>query len=546
MAKARAVLLIVAAACAVALMPSVCEAGLSFTLADSSTWPSAAEWLDVYGKMTYNTNLYNAYATFGPYNIYVYYSSGIPTEQASYGGYGGSIGVGQQYPQFWNLQHEMSHYLGTGTYWQWPNLMYSGVWHGAAANALEQQFDGVGAVLSGDTAHFWPYGLNYATEDSHIAEERHLALDYALLQDMGLEPATPASSATVVTLTSSDPVGTSGFNYMDNWSDAHFAQGNANYFTGNYAARTPADGASYTFAGKSLTLNNGGDPAQGLFYKGSGNTGVITFSNLILNNGSTHHYSTTADLFQLAGQLTVAGYPLAGGGGTLNSEQGNTNVLAALTGDGNLTIGVTNGNLVTLLSPSNTFTGNINVVGGFQLANGANQNFTIGANGTNNAITGASAQQVLLNGVFNLNLTGASTRLGDSWPLVSAANTTYGGTFAVSGYTNNGGLWVGPSGYEFLQSTGRLMRVTGSNTVFWAGVSSLNWSQSTNWSMAIANSGSSLLFSIAGAGGATLIDNLMTPGTYNLAGITFAAVAPAYTINVPLNYWFSCSGVDPG
>ncbi len=221
--KFKGIAAIAAVACATTLVPRVSQAQLTFTLADSSTWPSAAEWQDVYNKMTYNCNLYNAFATFGPYNIYVYYSSGIPTEQASYGGYGGSIGVGQQYPQYWNLQHEMSHYLGTGTYWQWPNLMYSGVWHGAAANALEQQFDGVGAVLAGDTQHFWPYGLNYATEDSHIAEERHMALDYALLQDMGLEPNTPASSATSVSLLASDAVGTSGFNDMDNWSDTHFA-----------------------------------------------------------------------------------------------------------------------------------------------------------------------------------------------------------------------------------------------------------------------------------------------------------------------------------
>ena len=163
----------------------------------------------------------------------------------------------------------------------------------------------------------------------------------------------------------------------------------AAYSTGNYAIRTPLDTynpgsatPSFTFAGDSLTLNNSGSPSSGLYFKGVGAASVLTFKNLILEGGSTHHFSSAGDLFQLAGRLTVAS------GGTINSEQGNTNILAAVAGSGNLTIGLTNGFLVTFLSPSSTFTGNINVAGRFQLASGANQNFVIGANGVNNAITG--------------------------------------------------------------------------------------------------------------------------------------------------------------
>ena len=443
MTIARVAAVLAAIVAATAISPRVCEAQLTFTLADSSTWPSAAEWQDVYNKMTYNCNLYNAFATFGPYNIYVYYSSGIPTEQASYGGYGGSIGVGQQYPQYWNLQHEMSHYLGTGTYWQWPNLMYNGVWHGAFANALEQQFDGVGATLNGDTQHFWPYGLNYATEDSHIAEERHMALDYAILQDMGLEPSTPASSATTVSLLASDAVGTSGFNYMDNWSDTHFAHTGAAYFTGNYAIRTPADGGSYTFAGNSLTLNNSGDATQGLFYKGTGTAGVITINNLIFNGGSTHHFSTTSDLFQLAGQAT-----LAAGGGTINSEQGNTNVLAAISGSGNLTIGVTNGNVVSLLAV-NTFTGTTTVTAG---------TLALGAGGSAGTIRGP----LVINPGSLVNLTAADSLgfgSGTSVPNVfingGVLNSSIAGNNSyITNYVLTGGSMTSTGGGPIHFSTG--------------------------------------------------------------------------------------------
>ena len=67
-------------------------------------------------------------------------------------------------------------------------------------------------------------------------------------------------------------------------------------------------------------------------------------------------------------------------------------------------------------------------------------------------------------------------------------------------------------------------------TATWSGNVSANWSDGGNWSAALPVSGGALTFAASGAAGAALTDNLMTPGTYNVAGITFTPAAPAYTI----------------
>jgi len=68
-------------------------------------------------------------------------------------------------------------------------------------------------------------------------------------------------------------------------------------------------------------------------------------------------------------------------------------------------------------------------------------------------------------------------------------------------------------------------------TQTWSGASSANWAPVGNWS-ALPSSGDSLVFTSAtGSGGLTLSDNLMTPATFNVAGITFNSGAGAFVIN---------------
>ena len=514
--RAGAVVMITAA-----MLPALASGALTYTI--GGTWDTQDRANAAAAAMQLVVNRFNAYGNCGNYNIWVYYDSGIPTAQSSYLG---SIGFGGTYPNERVAEHESCHYLGSGTYSAWGSWMIDGRWNGTAVTAMMQQLYGIGTRLNGDTQHFWPYGLNYDSEGSETNKESCVAMLFAIRADMGFSDTIYKSTATTVTLTASDPVGASSFDYSAGWSDAFFAHSGANYYTGNYAIRTPASAYGFNFAGDSLTLNNSGDLSQGLFYKGSGSTGVISFKNLIFNGGSTHHYSGVSDVFQLGGKVTIAS------SATFNSEQGSTNILADVTGNGTLNIGTTNTYYVRLCSSKNTFTGNMNVAGRFELANGANQKFAIGANGVNNVITGSSATQVLLNGVFNLDMTNPSANIGNSWTLVTAANTTYGATFGVSGFARINGTWNDYlDGLTYSESTNKLTVVAKSSTTAWSGNSSATWAGGANWNAAQPANGDALVFAAAGISGTTLTDDLMTPGAYAVSGITFSSAAPAYTIN---------------
>ena len=279
------------------------RAALGFNVA-ANGWPNAAHRDAAVAAIQSSVNRYNAYGDFGNYNVHVYYNAGIPTAQANYLG---SIGFGGTYPNERVMMHEMSHYLGTGT--------YGTPWDGTRAEALIDQFDGLEASLNGDGAHYWPYGLNYDNEGAEINKQRHVALLYAMRADMGIgSTANPSSwAATSVTLKASDPVGTSGFNHAGNWSDNAFAHPNAAHATGTSSVRTPEGYNSWTFAGTSLTVNPGGR----LLYNGWGTTGVVTFKNLVVNGGTVRHDQFQQDLFQLGGKVTVtstATFEAANGG----------------------------------------------------------------------------------------------------------------------------------------------------------------------------------------------------------------------------------------
>ena len=66
----------------------------------------------------------------------------------------------------------------------------------------------------------------------------------------------------------------------------------------------------------------------------------------------------------------------------------------------------------------------------------------------------------------------------------------------------------------------------------WTGAASSSWN-GLNWTGGNnpPTTGDSLIFGTTAGSGTVLIDNLMTPSTFNVGGITFAANAPAFTIN---------------
>jgi autotransporter-associated beta strand protein len=304
-----------------------------------------------------------------------------------------------------------------------------------------------------------------------------------------LSLALPAYSADI-TMNANDINGpVTSFNGAGQWSNAAVPSAGNNYFTGNFTLRTPADGASYTFAGDSLTVNNTGAYPQGLFYKGTGNTGVITINNLILNGGLVSHAQGTGDLFQLAGNISVVNPS------TINAKQGHININSAISGTSNLTIAATDDNAnagqrIVTLNGASTLSGNIDVLGKLTLGNTGSLFFDVNAPGVNNAVTGAGV--AVYNGTFNFDLTGAPTTPGSSWNISSIATQTYGSTFAVSGFTKSGDFWTNGT-YLFNTLTGTLS--VAAPPVAWNIDGGGNWNTGTNWvGNAVPGSGGEVAF----------------------------------------------------
>jgi hypothetical protein len=261
------------------------------------------------------------------------------------------------------------------------------------------------------------------------------------------------SRAALIPLVADDGFNASSFNSGLNWSDGNPPSAGNDYITNDFRVRTPPDGNSYVFGGDSLTVNNTNGYSWGLMYKGTGSSGVITVDNLILAGGQISHANGTGDLFQLDGAITV------NSPSEIYSKQGNTHILADISGTGDLAILATDDNsnanarIVTLFGAS-TLSGDIDVSGKLTLAETGSLFFGIGSSGVNNSVSGSGV--AVYNGTFNFDLSGASGGVGDSWAITSVATQSFGSTFDVAGFASDGaGLWAS-GGYRFDQGTGIL------------------------------------------------------------------------------------------
>lgn len=82
--------------------------------------------------------------------------------------------------------HEISHTLGIGTNYKWPRLLAHEKYVGPKANGLIKilQKDPE-ATINADKSHFWPFGLNYASEgqsDQNLI--KHCQLVSAMVEDL--------------------------------------------------------------------------------------------------------------------------------------------------------------------------------------------------------------------------------------------------------------------------------------------------------------------------------------------------------------------------
>ena len=157
------------------------RAQMTWSLASGNeSWP-ADKRAAIVAAMTAAVDLYNANGYFAK-TLWANYSPGVPTAQASYSGwidFGGSIGTRV-------ALHEISHTLGVGQVAAWNTNRSGNTWTGTYAKNRVKLFDGASATLSADAMHFWPYGLNYDTEDGTTNRVRHIKMVSALRRDMGI------------------------------------------------------------------------------------------------------------------------------------------------------------------------------------------------------------------------------------------------------------------------------------------------------------------------------------------------------------------------
>jgi hypothetical protein len=149
---------------------------------DSITYPSQYRMIKI--AVDSACYYYNRYTTFS-HNIWIAYSSGVPTAEASYHG---QVAFGSDPTYMWvgTAMHEFAHYFGSGTTSIWQSKTTTGIWTGPTGAAL--LLSATGETLKGDTQHFWPYGINYKTEitglGNSVAQKNGLILHCKLVKAM--------------------------------------------------------------------------------------------------------------------------------------------------------------------------------------------------------------------------------------------------------------------------------------------------------------------------------------------------------------------------
>lgn len=97
-------------------------------------------------------------------HVWINYVPGVATADANNEGWM-RFGSGEGYQNLRTMLHELNHTFGTGTTSWWTGKIVGGKYQGNFANELLNKIQkSTGAQLSGDTQHWWPYGLNQNSE----------------------------------------------------------------------------------------------------------------------------------------------------------------------------------------------------------------------------------------------------------------------------------------------------------------------------------------------------------------------------------------------
>jgi hypothetical protein len=114
----------------------------------------------------------------------------VPSVATADSNFNGSIRFGSDhnYMVCATSMHEVGHALGVGTAPNWSKVSTGGLFNGDTAIAQLRAITGkADDVLHSDTQHFWPYGLNYASEAKSTSDlVNHVLIVTAMRKDLGL------------------------------------------------------------------------------------------------------------------------------------------------------------------------------------------------------------------------------------------------------------------------------------------------------------------------------------------------------------------------
>jgi hypothetical protein len=97
-------------------------------------------------------------------HVYLNFDPGVPTADANNEGWM-RFGSGESYQNLRTMLHEMNHTFGTGTTTWWSQTIVNGKYSLTNANnMLKLITSDESASISGDSMHWWPYGLNQNSE----------------------------------------------------------------------------------------------------------------------------------------------------------------------------------------------------------------------------------------------------------------------------------------------------------------------------------------------------------------------------------------------
>jgi hypothetical protein len=114
----------------------------------------------------------------------------VPSVPTADGNINGSIRFGgTQYMECATAMHETAHAVGIGTDANWNTYSVGGVFTGPIAIAQLHAIPGHETdTLHSDTQHFWPFGLNQASEAMSPADlVDHCLMVTAIRKDLGLQ-----------------------------------------------------------------------------------------------------------------------------------------------------------------------------------------------------------------------------------------------------------------------------------------------------------------------------------------------------------------------